>query len=52
MVGGGFYDKDCTSTLSEIIGREPQDFYESLKQNPKVMEYAASQWTKNTIKIK
>ena len=24
MVGGGFYDKDCTSTLSEIIGREPQ----------------------------
>ena len=43
MVGGGFYDKDCTSTLSEIIGREPQDFYESLKQNPKVMEYAASQ---------
>ena len=42
-MGGGFYDKDCTSTLSEIIGREPQDFYESLKQNPKVMQYAVSQ---------
>lgn len=42
MVGGGFYDKDCTKTLSEIIGREPEDFYESLKENPKVMEFAST----------
>ena len=42
MVGGGFYDKDCTKTLSEIIGREPQDFYESLKENSKVMQFASS----------
>jgi uncharacterized protein YbjT (DUF2867 family) len=42
MVGSGFYDNDCTSTLSEIIGREPQDFYESLKENPKVMQFASS----------
>jgi hypothetical protein len=42
MVGGGFYDKDCTKTLSEIIGREPQDFYESLKENPKVMQFAST----------
>ena len=42
MVGGGFYDKDCTTTLSEIIGREPQDFTESLKENSKIMAFAAS----------
>lgn len=42
MVGGGFYDKDCTKTLSEIICREPQDFYESLKENPKVMQFAST----------
>ena len=41
-MGSGFYDNDCTSTLSEIIGREPQDFYESLKENPKVMQFASS----------
>jgi hypothetical protein len=42
MVGGGFYDKDLTPTLREIIGREPQDFIESLKDNPKVMSFASS----------
>ena len=36
MVAGGFYDKDLTPTLSEIIGREPQDFIESLKQNTRI----------------
>ncbi len=40
MVGTGFYDKDVTKNLEEIIGREPQDFYESLKQNPKIMSFA------------
>ena len=29
-----------TKNLEEIIGREPQDFYESLKQNPKIMIFA------------
>ena len=41
MVGSGFYDKDVTQNLAEIIGREPQDFYESLKQNPKIMSFAS-----------
>ena len=42
MVAGGFYDIDLTPTLGEIIGREPQDFFESLKTNPKVMSFASS----------
>ena len=42
MVGSGFYDKDATPTLWEILGREPQDFYESLKKNPKIMSFASS----------
>lgn len=37
MVAGGFYDKDLTPTLKEIIGKEPQDFYESLKKNTNIM---------------
>ena len=28
MVGNGFYDKDVTPILREILGREPQDFNE------------------------
>ena len=36
MVAGGFYDKDLTPTLKEITGKEPQDFYESLKKNTKI----------------
>ena len=42
MVGSGFYDKDVTPTLGEILGREPQDFYESLKKNPKIMSFTSS----------
>ena len=42
MVGNGFYDKDVTPDLGEILGREPQDFYESLKKNPKIMSFASS----------
>ena len=42
MVGSGFYDKDVTKNLEEILGREPQDFYESLKRNPKIMSFASS----------
>jgi len=42
IVGSGFYDKDGTPTLGEILGREPQDFYESLKKNPKIMSFASS----------
>ncbi len=42
MVAGGFYDKDLFPTLGEILGREPQDFYESLKKNQNVMNYASS----------
>ena len=41
MVAGGFYDKDLFPTLGEILGREPQDFYESLKKNQNVMNYAS-----------
>ena len=52
MVAGGFYDKDLTSTLGEILGREPQDFYESLKKNPKVMDFVSSQWRYGSLKIK
>ena len=52
MVAGGFYDKDLTPTLREILGREPQDFYESLKKNPKVMNFTSSQWIYDSLKIK
>ena len=52
MVGNGFYDKDVTPTLGEILGREPQDFYESLKNNPKIMSFASSKWRYDIRKVK